>query len=240
MLKFDRHPKRCVALRHLAFEDLGVFDSELQRCGFTVEYRQAGVEPLSASEWQDADLVVVLGGPIGVYEQKRYPWLADQIEHLALRLHARKPVLGICLGAQLMAAALGASVYPGHRKEIGWAGLTLSKAGLASGLRQLEDVQVLHWHGDMFDLPAQVTLLASTDLTPNQAFSVGSHALALQFHPEVDATRIEAWLIGHTLELAQAGCDMAVLRQSSQQHAASAAIAGQEMLREWLAGTVGL
>ena len=237
MSKPELSPKRCVVLRHLAFEDLGVFDSELQRCGFTVEYRQAGVEPLSASDWQDADLVVVLGGPIGVYEQQRYPWLADQIEHLGRRLRAHKPVLGICLGAQLMAAALGARVYAGHRKEIGWARLTLSTAGLASGLRHLAAVQVLHWHGDTFDVPAQATLLAFTDITPNQAFSVGTHALALQFHPEADATRIEAWLIGHTLELAQAGCDLSALRQSSQQHGASAAVAGQGMLREWLAGT---
>ncbi len=230
-------PRRCLALRHLAFEDLGVFESELQHWGFAVEYRQAGVEPLSASDWQDADLVVVLGGPIGAYELERYPWLADQIEQLRLRLQAHKPVLGICLGAQLMAAALGARVYAGQQKEIGWAGLTLNMAGHASALRHLAAVQVLHWHGDTFDVPAQATLLASTDITPHQAFSVGAHALALQFHPEVDATGIEAWLIGHTLELAQAGCDLAALRQSSRQHGAPAAIAGRTMLREWLAGT---
>lgn len=237
MFKFDRSHKRCVALRHLAFEDLGVFESELQRCGFAVEYRQAGVEPLSESDWQDADLVVVLGGPIGVNEQQRYPWLAAQIEHLGLRLRALKPVLGICLGAQLMAVALGARVYAAHPKEIGWARLTLTTAGLASGLRHLAAVPVLHWHGDTFDMPAQATLLASTDITLNQAFSVGTHALALQFHPEADATRLEAWMIGHTLELAAQGCDLSALRQSSQQHGALAAIAGQRMLREWLAGT---
>ena len=230
MSKLDLSPRRCVVLRHLVFEDLGVFDSELQRCGFTVEYRQAGVEPLSASDWQDADLVVVLGGPIGVYEQQRYPWLADQIEHLGLRLRALKPTLGICLGAQLMATALGARVVAGQRKEFGWAGLTLSMAGHASALRHLAAVQGLRWHGDTFDMPGQATLLATTDITPNQAFSVGTHALALQFHPEVESTRIETRLIGHKLELAQAGCDLAAMLRSSQQQGASAAIAGRKML----------
>jgi len=159
-------PKLCLVVRHLSFEDLGVFESELQEHGFAVTYRQAGVDFISDHEWHHADLVVVLGGPIGVNDVDRYPWLADEIRHISRRLSSSKPLLGVCLGAQLMAAALGARVFAGPRKEIGWTQISLSSAGHKSPLRHLKGVQVLHWHGDTFDMPAEATLLASTDVTP--------------------------------------------------------------------------
>ena len=227
---------KCIALLHVAFEDLGIFGPVLEARGYRIECRQAGVTPLADAEWAGADLVVVLGGPIGAYEAGRYPWLADEIAGLRMRLDLRLPTLGICLGAQLMAAALGARVYPGPAKEIGWSELTLTVVGRQSCLAALDGAPVLHWHGDTFDLPEGAVRLASTALTPNQAFALGGHGLATQFHAEVDGAAIETWLIGHTCELAQAGIDVGELRARTVAVRLQAAAAGRLMLERWLDG----
>lgn len=227
---------RCIAIRHVAFEDLGAFEPLLVERGFEVQYRQAGVDPIREDEWMQADLAVILGGPIGVNDLSQYTWIADELQLAAMRMRAERPLLGICLGAQMMAAALGAEIYPGPRKEIGWSELALSPAGTASPLKHLAGVPVLHWHGDTFDLPGEVEPLASTPLTPNQAFALGHHGLALQFHPEVDADTLETWLIGHTLELAQAEVDIVRLRAESKRQAGPLRDAGRAMLDAWLRG----
>src|SRR5262249_30752243 len=132
-----------------------------------------------------------------------------------------RPILGICLGSQLMAKALGARVYKGKRKEIGWSPLTLTDAGKRSPLRALgARPSVLHWHGDTFDLPEDATLLASTPAYRNQAFAWKDHALALQFHPEVTAHGLERWFIGHATEIATTrGVDVPSLRRATRRAA---------------------
>ena len=124
--------KSCVAVRHVAFEDLGILGPLVSARGYEIRYHDAGIEPFAGDSLIAADLVVVLGGPIGVYEQETYPFIADEIAAVAARLQSNKPMLGICLGAQMMAAALGARVAPGPVKEIGYAPLTLTEAGTAS------------------------------------------------------------------------------------------------------------
>jgi GMP synthase (glutamine-hydrolysing) len=229
-----QHPSRRVAaIRHLAFEDLGLFGEAFAATGWTVTYHEAGLEDLTAP-LLEADVAVVLGGPIGVYEADRYPFLTEELAALEKRLASGRPTLGICLGAQLMAAALGARVYPGGRKELGWGEVRLSEAGLSSPLVHLVGRPVLHWHGDTFDLPAGATLLARTDLYVNQAFSVGRNALALQFHAEADSRRIEQWLIGHTGELSAAGIDIPALRARSQELGPGLRVAGASLLVDWL------
>tara|TARA_B100000378_G_scaffold194194_1_gene158065 strand:- start:453 stop:995 length:543 start_codon:yes stop_codon:yes gene_type:complete len=153
---------------------------------------------------------------------------------LERRLARDRPTLGICLGAQLMAAALGADVYPGPAKEIGWAPLTLSEAGHLSPLHPLSAVSVLHWHGDIVELPTGCTALASTPSCPIQAFSRGSNQLGLQCHPEFTAT-IEPWLIGHATELANTGIDPNTLRRDTTRHHSALSRAAEKLWGEWLA-----
>lgn len=219
-----------VALRHVAFEDLGVWEAPLAALG-PVRYVEAGGDlgPLA-----DAGLAIVLGGPVGVGDRYDYPYLDDEIALLRERLADDRPTLGVCLGAQLMAAALGARVYPGPAKEIGWGTLDLAPASAGTPLRHLAGQPVLHWHGDTFDLPAGVDALASTGLTPHQAFAAG-RSLALQFHCEADGTAIERWLVGHAAELAAAGVEVPALRAASARHAAAAAEAGRALLADYLA-----
>jgi GMP synthase (glutamine-hydrolysing) len=227
-------PRTVVAIRHVHFEDLGAFGPELEAAGFTIQYRDAGIDDLRAMP--DADLLVVLGGPIGAYEDDLYPFLAEEIALLERRLASGRPTLGICLGAQLMARALGARVYPGPAKEIGWAPLTLAEAGASGPLRHLGDAPMLHWHGDTFDLPDGATRLASTPICANQAFARGASALAFQFHPEADGAGFERWLIGHAAEIAQAGLSPRALRADTQRFAAEAGARGRRCLRDWLGG----
>jgi GMP synthase (glutamine-hydrolysing) len=229
---------RAVVFSHLPFEDLGSLEPELQRRGFAVKTIDVTTArfPLPAAE--SCDLLIVLGGPIGVYDSADYPFLAGEIDSISRRLAAHKPTLGICLGAQLMAAALGARVYPGARgPEIGWshlqpAGLQLTPDWFAPLLTK--DLSVLHWHGDTFDLPAGAQHLARTELYDNQAFAVGDYALALQFHPEVTEIGLERWYVGHACELNQKQIPIKQLRADAHTHTPALLNAATQFWKLWL------
>jgi GMP synthase (glutamine-hydrolysing) len=226
--------RTCLAVRHVAFEDMGLLGPLVAERGYVTRWLDAGVDPIDAAAFVEPDLVVVLGGPIGVYETDTYPFVSGEIAAVAARLQSNKPMLGICLGAQMMAAALGARVAPGPVKEIGWAPVTLTKAGQASLLAPLAATPVLHWHGDNCDLPSGCEWLASTTSCPVQAFSRTPVQLALQFHIEVEPTRVERWLIGHTVELGKAGIDPCTLRAQADAHGAATVVAGRIVLSHWL------
>lgn len=229
-------PERSVtAIKHVAYEDLGSFEKVLKDAGYSVRYLHAGIDDVTAAGALETDLLVVLGGPIGANDVHDYPFLRDEIELLQDRIRAERPTLGICLGAQLMARAMGAEVRPAPAKEIGWAPVTLTAAGRASCLEPLGPLPLLHWHGDMFDIPAGAERLAATPVCPNQAFSVGATQLALQFHPEVTAGGMERWYIGHAHELAAAGIEISRLRSDSRRHGPALETRGAQMLRSWLA-----
>jgi GMP synthase (glutamine-hydrolysing) len=196
----------------------------------------------------------VLGGPIGVYETEAYPFLAAEREAIATRVRAGRPTLGVCLGAQFVAAALGADVVATGRKEIGYAPLTLTAEGRetaegpdaaegrdtaegrGSVLAPLDGVRVLHWHGDQFAIPEGAVRLAETPGFPNQAFAIGSHVLGLQFHLEADHTQIERWLVGHAHELASAGIDLAGIRSDAAAYGPALAEAARRTFERWLDG----
>src|ERR1700744_3552586 len=231
--------RTCIAVRHVAFEDLGLLGPLLVARGYDIRYHEAGVEPFAPDSLLAPDFVVVLGGPIGVYEADAYPFINGEVAAIKTRLEADKPMLGICLGAQMMAAALGARVAPGPVKEIGFAPLTLTDGGKASALAPLGTTPVLHWHGDNCDLPTGCETLASTAPCPVQAFSRLPSQLALQFHLESEPERLERWLVGHTVELGKAGIDPRALRRQVTPSGHAPAAAGQLVLSRWLDSIAG-
>jgi len=229
-----REIKKCLAVRHVAFEDLGLLGPLVSSRGYGVRYHDAGVQPIDAETLLAPELLIVLGGPIGVYEGEAYPFIAGEIAAIAARLQAGKPTLGICLGAQMMAAALGARVAPGPVKEIGWAPLQLTGEGQKSLLAPLSATPVLHWHGDNCQLPAGCTRLASTQHCPVQAFMRSPAQLGLQFHLETEPARFESWLVGYTVELGKAGIDPRVLREQAREMGAATRDVGQKVFSAWL------
>ncbi|MGB2931620.1 MAG: glutamine amidotransferase [Methyloceanibacter sp.] len=224
-----------IAISHLCFEDAGTLEDAISARGIPFTYLQAGVDDLSQAN--DADILIVLGGPIGVTEVARYPFLKQEFKVIETAIAKRKPVIGICLGAQAIAAVLGARVYPGREKEIGWGLLGLTPDGRKSPLVALDEnkFRVLHWHGDTFDLPRGATWLAETAITPYQAFSYGDgKVLALQFHVEQHAAKMERWLIGHTLELTNSGVDLHQLRADTERLGPGLERASRKMFDDWL------
>lgn len=229
--------KTAAAIRHVHFEDLGSFEEPLTRAGYELHYYDVGRRNLPALDPAANGLVIVLGAPIGVYEEDKYPFLGEELDLLKARIAAGLPIFGICLGAQLVARALGARVYPSGVKEIGWGPVDLTDAAASTPLRHLAGTPVLHWHGDTFDLPRGAVHLASTMLCRNQAFSSGPNILCVQFHPEVDPTvGIEPWLVGHAAELAGAGIDPRQLRQDAKAAGPSLPAKARKMFEEWLEG----
>ncbi|MGO4871198.1 MAG: glutamine amidotransferase [Roseiarcus sp.] len=226
--------KTALALRHVAFEDVGVWAATLDAAGYDLAYVEVGLRPLPLDRIAACDLLIVLGGPIGVYETDAYPFLVGEIAEIGRRLAEGWPTLGVCLGAQLMAAALGARVAPGPGKEIGYAPVELLPTPKASPLAAIDGVAVLHWHGDAFDLPPGAERLAVTTLCRNQAFRIGDWALALQFHVEADPLAIETWLIGHAVELGKAGIDPRTIRADALRYGPAVAEAGRRLLADWL------
>ena len=233
--------QQALAIRHVAFEDVGSLGPVLDSAGFSLRYLEAGYDDLTAIDAVAPELLIVLGGPIGAYEEHLYPFLSDELRILERRLKADRPTLGFCLGAQLIAKALGSRVYPGRRKEIGWIPLTLTAEGRASPLAHLapDKTSMLHWHGDTFDLPAGATLLASTPDCDNQALSLGRNVLAFQCHPEATVRGLERWFIGHACEIANTpGVEVPQLRADTALHGPRLERQGALCLSEWLAQIV--
>jgi GMP synthase (glutamine-hydrolysing) len=228
-----------LAIRHVPFEDLGLLGPLLAERNHAIRYVEAPTADLRELDALAPDLLVVLGGPIGVYENDRYPFIDAEVALLTRRLAAGKPTLGICLGSQLMAKALGARVYPSGVKEIGWAPLELTIEGAASCLRHLA-TPVLHWHGDTFDLPVGAVRLASTPACRNQAFAAGRHALGLQFHAEACGRPLEAWFVGHACEIAGTpAISVPQLRADTRRFSPALERSGRACFDDWFSG-VGL
>ena len=229
--------KRALVIRHVVHEGIAGFRAPIEDVGFAIERVAACETDWAALDVLSPDLLVVMGGPMGVYEAAAHPWITAEVDAIARRLAAGRATLGVCLGAQMMAAALGARVYPGPVREIGFASVTLTRAGEGSVLRHLADAPVLHWHGDTFDLPVGAVRLASTPAYANQAFAVGAHALALQFHAEMgDDARFAASMEQDADYIGGAGVKAAALQRDHDRLGPAAARAGQAMLGEWLAG----
>jgi GMP synthase (glutamine-hydrolysing) len=187
-------------LQHVPFEGLGFIRewAALRRVQITGTRLYAG-EHLPSS--LSADGLVIMGGPMGIHDHDEHPWLVEEKAFIREMIEAGLPVIGICLGAQLIADALGAEVYPGPHKEIGW--FTLQRAPEAPDWIPAE-FTAFHWHGDTFDLPADATLLASSDACRHQGFVYRDRVVGLQFHLESTHQSIEALITNCGDELVEA------------------------------------
>lgn len=229
--------KSALIVRHVPREGAAGYLTPIEAAGYRIERIDVADPAFVTADLCTPDLLIMMGGPMGVYETEAHPWIPLQIEKLAARLAHDRPTLGVCLGSQMIAAALGSRVYPGGRNEIGFAPVQLSTAGRASPARHLADVPVLHWHGDTFDLPNGVELLASTDTYPHQAFRRGANLLALQFHAEMgEDERFEQWLTHFRDDFHAEGPSEDMLRSDHAAHGPGAVAAGRTMIAEWLAG----
>lgn len=227
--------KTALAIRHIAFEDLGLLAPLLQARGYHIAYHDAAPDRRLPPLASEADLLIVLGGPMSADDFTGYPNLRDEVAALRARREQDRPTLGICLGAQLMALALGGAVRPMPGKEIGWAPVRPAADAERSALAGLSSEDpVLHWHGDEILLPAQFVALASTAACAMQAFQWSARGLALQFHLEADPARIGEWTRGHADELAGAGIDGATLvRDATALRTVMPAVA-ERVLGRWL------
>lgn len=222
-----------LVLRHNEIAHLGNLDAVLRDYGYQIRYVDVAEE--SARVMPDPDLVVVLGGDIGAYEKEAHPHLLDELEYLRERLDRERPTLGICLGAQLIAEALGETVRPGKTVELGFREVTPTEAGLDSPLRHVAGVPMMQWHGDTFALPSGAIRLASSNAYSNEAFALGDYVLAVQFHPELTAEMIETWIVNGLDELSTLGIPPNDLRRDAATNAPGMQTASVAMFSEWLA-----
>lgn len=173
-------------LQHVPFEGLGSIESWLVDNGHTLSsthlYEQASLPDITAF-----DMLIVMGGPMGIYDYHEHPWLKQEKQFIRASIDAGKPVLGICLGAQLIADVLGGKVTRNPEKEIGWFPVEVTAEGRDTAIGQLlaEADDTFHWHGDTFAIPPSAIHLARSDACEHQAFLYDGRVLGLQFHLEV-------------------------------------------------------
>ncbi len=207
---------KVLALRHMYSGSLFNLQTIFESQGFSTEHVEGYATDFSRIDPLEPDILVVLGGAMGVYEADLYPYLHEEIRILKARIAADRPTLGICLGAQLMAASQGCRVFKGAQgKEKGFLPLTLTPEGKSSPLRHFDSnlTNVLQLHGDTFDLPVNATLLASTELYANQAYRLGNNCFAVQFHPELNHAGFENFLVEDNGRI-----DVAAFRASAEKN----------------------
>lgn len=214
--------RKILVFQHVPFEPLGTLDPILRDAGFRIRYVNFGRHPEARPRLKGYAGLIVLGGPMNIDQVDEHPHLDTEIELLQEAVAGGIQVLGICLGAQLLAAALGGSVGPAPVREIGWYDVRLTEAGRADPVLGGFSVPqpMFHWHRDTFTLPDGAVGLASSQLCPNQAFRYGEHAYGLQFHLEVEAALIERWLTlpFYAQELAGNEIDPDQVRADTRRH----------------------
>lgn len=177
-------------IQHVEFEKPGLIEKWVKENNHSISFSYLYKNQL-LPDFKDFDLLLILGGPAGVYETSKFEWIEPEIKFIKECIKRKKAILGICLGAQLLAAALGSEVYKGPHKEIGWLPVTFDSTILSF---LPEKLTVFHWHGDTFDIPDGAARFASTEGVPNQAFIYNNNVIALQFHLEVTPANVDLML----------------------------------------------
>jgi GMP synthase-like glutamine amidotransferase len=189
-------------IRHESFEGLGCIGDWISSKGFETTYTLVYQNPVYP-QVEEFDWLIVMGGGMSVYEDDKYLWISAEKELIRNAIEKGKVVLGICLGAQFIASAMGARVYQGKRKEIGWFPVNFSKNNDQNDLLGFlpDSVTVFHWHGDTFDIPTGAAGFASSAVTPNQGFIIGDRVVGLQFHFEITETGLLKMINGVNVKL---------------------------------------
>jgi GMP synthase-like glutamine amidotransferase len=197
-------PLRIHCFQHVPFEGLGNIEAWCSENKHSLTYTKF-FENAILPELKNIDLLIIMGGPMGVYDEKKYNWLKAEKEFIKQAIDAGKTVIGICLGAQLIANALGAKVYTNQFKEIGWFPIELNSESEKNKLfgDAKSPLTVFHWHGDTFDLPQNSLLLASSGVCKNQAFLYNKKVLGLQFHLEMNEPALKKMLENGKFQLTE-------------------------------------
>ncbi len=195
--------RKCLVIQHVKCEGLGIIAPLMFSAGIAPEFVRVYKGDKVPREISTYSALIVLGGPMGVYEEDVYPFIKDELKLIESALKDSTPTLGVCLGSQLLAKAAGARVYKGKKKEIGWYDVALTKEGLSDGLLLglPNTMRVFQWHGDTFDVPVGAVNLASSADFPNQLIKVGRAAYGVQFHLEVTEAMIKDWIEVNSGEL---------------------------------------
>jgi GMP synthase (glutamine-hydrolysing) len=227
--------KKVIVLQHAECEGPGSLSDPLAAVALPVSIVRGDLGEAIPADLNNVSALIVMGGPMSTYEQDKYPFLLDEIRLLQAAVNAHLPVIGICLGSQLLAAALGANVRPGPQKEIGWFPVYLEPGASADPLfaDAPNRFEGFHWHGDIFDLPHGATRLAHSDLTECQAFRY-ENAYGILFHMEVTQASIAGMLAAFSSELAQTGVPAEDLASGTNRHLASLQSIGSLVFRRWV------